>query len=615
MPQDIALGQLKLLHDLPISADYEESQDGLGFHTYAKILASAALHNPGPFTIGVFGEWGTGKTSLMQMVKGLLDAQTDEKVVTVWFEAWLHEREEHPLVPLIATIVKALEPHRDTLEKLADGGKNLLTGLYALAHGFSVKVKRPDMSGLELEVGLSVENAQEAWQKLKEDPLLHQSLYAGALDRISDLRLSGKLKIVVLIDDLDRCLPEQAIKLLESIKLVLDQPGFVFILGVSRSVIEGYLEHLYEDEYGLTDFEGSSYLDKMVQLPFHIPPHSGRMEAFSDSLLRALHSSDAEDLGEILPLVGVACGNNPRATVRFVNNLLLDKAINRALLARDKKDEGMVEVPIQFFAISRALQQRWWDMWSLLVTSDQLCSEVAGWQPDQLASFASSSDHDIKQAAAMLIGDRDLQELLFSHGNTWLENGDLRNAAHQFLRAQRQETSTARQVVLCCDERDSVFTTEVAHLLAESGIRGVSIRPDTFDIQQEYLLSDTLAFVLVLGTNWRAWETKDRIRSLAVTAAQKPLYFIILAPQAEGTTLPDRIPNVLTIALHPGDVVADALAALIRSLKRLDLPRLEPQRARHLDSALDSSIKCPRCGTMLSPETHFCAECGQELSQ
>ena len=56
--------ELKLLSDTALGETSEEKTDGLGFEAYATVLADAALGTEGPLTIGIFGEWGTGKTSL-----------------------------------------------------------------------------------------------------------------------------------------------------------------------------------------------------------------------------------------------------------------------------------------------------------------------------------------------------------------------------------------------------------------------------------------------------------------------------------------------------------------------------------------------------------------------
>ncbi|WP_433261329.1 P-loop NTPase fold protein [Actinosynnema sp. CS-041913] len=85
----------------------------------------AATDTRGPFTIGVFGEWGTGKTSLMRMVERNLAA--DENVVTVWFNAWRYEQEEPPIVPLVGTIVRALEEHAGLNQRFGNAGRRLTT--------------------------------------------------------------------------------------------------------------------------------------------------------------------------------------------------------------------------------------------------------------------------------------------------------------------------------------------------------------------------------------------------------------------------------------------------------------------------------------------------------
>jgi predicted KAP-like P-loop ATPase len=124
---------LRLLTDQPVG-EFESSRiDGLGFDAYATVLSRAAMGTPGPFTIGVFGEWGTGKTSLMRMIQAKL---TPDNVVTVWFNAWQFEKEEHPIVPLVGSILQEIELNKTFRENLKDSGKSLLRALRASPMGF-----------------------------------------------------------------------------------------------------------------------------------------------------------------------------------------------------------------------------------------------------------------------------------------------------------------------------------------------------------------------------------------------------------------------------------------------------------------------------------------------
>ncbi len=85
----------RILLDLPV-------EDGvLGFKTYRDALNSAIRSSEPHFTIGIFGGWGMGKTTLMKMMRRQLD---DEGEMTVWFDPWQYEKEEHLIVPLLQTI-------------------------------------------------------------------------------------------------------------------------------------------------------------------------------------------------------------------------------------------------------------------------------------------------------------------------------------------------------------------------------------------------------------------------------------------------------------------------------------------------------------------------------
>ncbi len=433
---------LKLLSDQAIADGDDKKQDGLGFETYSRVLGNAALGTSGPFTIGIFGEWGTGKISLMRLTQKYIAENAN--VVTVWFNAWRYEKEEHPIVPLIATIIRDIESNKTFKERLFKGGRDLIQSLRAVAYGFSAKSKIKIPGLAEVEASFVAKEMIDRAESLAKDPLLGRSLYYEAFERLSATSIGDDSKIVVFVDDLDRCFPDLAIKLLESIKLVLSQPGFIFVLGVARTVIEGYLKHRYEKEYGLKDFEGQSYLDKIVQLPFHIPPHTERVHQLSDSVTEQLDAVDRDGFGQILPSIAATTGGNPRATIRFVNNLLIDRAINHVLSASGE----METIPIEYFAVTRTLQQRWQDVFSLLATSPDLALQVAEWQEADLAGHANSEieDEDKVTVATRLLTDKDLTALLFSsHGRAWLSGESLRTASLSFIRGRRQNVEGFRQ--------------------------------------------------------------------------------------------------------------------------------------------------------------------------
>jgi Cdc6-like AAA superfamily ATPase len=98
--------QFSLLGDTPILE--RGRKDCLKFESTAKVLAGAAVETDYPLTIGIFGKWGTGKTSLMRLIEKEVTSVYNN-AAAVWFNAWQYEKEEHLIVPLVATINKELE--------------------------------------------------------------------------------------------------------------------------------------------------------------------------------------------------------------------------------------------------------------------------------------------------------------------------------------------------------------------------------------------------------------------------------------------------------------------------------------------------------------------------
>lgn len=453
---------MKLISDLPV----DSSKDGLGFVDYGNALADAVDNTDGPLTVGVYGEWGSGKSSLMKMIEERLltkvtnrDGEDKPRVATVWFNAWRYEREQHPIIPLISVMVQAVQAQKTFLENLEAGGEQLVSAFKAIAAGISVGSKQTDPTLSALEAGLTS-------GELKVDDfqsILDRSVYYNAYERLSSVAFPKNVKIVVLVDDLDRCFPDQAIALLESIKLVLSQPGFAFVLGVDRTILEGYLDHRYRVQYGIEDFSGSSYLDKIVQLPFYIPAHDGRIQEFSQALLSAIGLSSDSELAPVLETLIPACRNNPRTTIRMVNNLVVDRGIS---VSRHGEEQA---VPVGLFAVTRALQQRWSQVYGTLVTSDELCLKVAEWAPvGPLSSpnfpptTGSSGGSDIMaNLVSSLKTDEDLTKLLFSvAGLQWLKDVEQRVAATTFIKDVRAEqqsgSSSARYDVFLSGLPESV---------------------------------------------------------------------------------------------------------------------------------------------------------------
>ena len=153
------LGRLRLLEDQPVP---DHNVDELQLLPFSRVIADTAVGTDGPFTIGVYASWGHGKTSVLRQAKSLIDevsisgGRRDPRrhVITVWFNAWQYEREEHPIVPLVASIIREVEKKRVDSKapaKVREAWRGMSRTLRAIAYGFSAKAKVqiPGFAGLE----------------------------------------------------------------------------------------------------------------------------------------------------------------------------------------------------------------------------------------------------------------------------------------------------------------------------------------------------------------------------------------------------------------------------------------------------------------------------------
>jgi len=378
--------------------------------------------------------------------------------VTVWFNAWQYEKEEHPIVPLIATILRQVELKQNNIKgKLKQTYSDISRALRAIAYGFSAKGKVTIPGFGELEAGFVAKEMIERYEKLlsQQDPLLDRSIYYNAFELLENIQKTIESntdnkslpKIIVFIDDLDRCLPDKGLMLLESIKLVLAQKGFVFVLAVDRRIIEGYLEKKYREEFNVSDYamSGTSYLDKIVQLPLNIPPHDNRFEEYLKCLLdRPALKNDRESFKDLIKALTIGSDYNPRSLVRFINNLLVDKYIYK------KKHEQVPDEFLQYSAVSRILQQHLgYQLYRHLVNDDDLCNELTGARDksvfekkmlDERRQF-SSLESKRNKIWQILESKEFLLELLKEPniGSEWLKNKEMRKTIDEFLVMQRSD--------------------------------------------------------------------------------------------------------------------------------------------------------------------------------
>lgn len=334
-----------------------------------KHYSVAATSGESSLVIGIFGEWGSGKSNLLHLVQEVMQSDSGNKdtpVITVAFNPWRYEKEEHLIVPLLKTtqveIVNWVLEHRTLGDKTKDflvkAAAFMKASAFAFAGAFKAKYTQKS-TGISIEFEASKFLKEiERRVELQNESLFsdYDSVYYEFQKHLSELTSSSKpgLRLLFLIDDLDRCLPEKSVEMLESIKLFLDVKGCAFVLALDDEVVERGIIHRYRDylfqqgdgagqngySFAHLPITGQEYLEKIVQLPFRLPqPTRDNIRLFLQQREPALFGkSDETERGKhvLLDLFADCIPPVPRKLIRAVEllKLLLD-----ILDTRKKRDE------------------------------------------------------------------------------------------------------------------------------------------------------------------------------------------------------------------------------------------------------------------------------------
>ena len=279
--------------------DQETATDLLYYEAIAKTVVTLIRKTPdAPVTIGVHGDWGAGKSSVLKMLEGAF--KDDDRVLCLWFNGWTFEGFEDAKTVVIETIVDELRRARPMSQKVADAAKKVLKrvdwlklarkaggfaftavtgiptfdqvkGLYDVATSFLAKpqdsVSIEDLKSVAEKAGEFIKEAPEESDNLPEHIHAFRKEFKELLDA-ADID-----QLVVIVDDLDRCLPKTAIATLEAIRLFLFVERTAFVIGADELMIEYAVREHFPDlppSSGPVSY-ARNYLEKLIQVPFRIP--------------------------------------------------------------------------------------------------------------------------------------------------------------------------------------------------------------------------------------------------------------------------------------------------------------------------------------------------------
>lgn len=284
--------------DLIVLTDNETKVDLLNNEAIATTIIALLRARPDrPVTIGVHGDWGAGKSSVLEMIEAGLDDQTG--VLCLKFNGWRFQGFEDAKIALIEGIVTGLVDKRPALTKTAAAVKDVFRRIDWLkvakkAGGLALTaytgLPTPDqlhsivalIGGLRENPGglATKENLESAYEGAKallkpDGASTNVPEEIGAFRKAFDnlLKEAGIEQLIVLIDDLDRCLPDTAIETLEAVRLFVFTARTAFVVAADEAMIEYAVRKHFPD---LPDTTGPrdyarNYLEKLIQVPFRIP--------------------------------------------------------------------------------------------------------------------------------------------------------------------------------------------------------------------------------------------------------------------------------------------------------------------------------------------------------
>jgi len=324
---------INIINDAPTTLDASD------FQKYAIQLSKPIVNkNSTPrFTVGIYGGWGTGKTTLMQMMQNEIDRNYSDNVQTVWFDAWRYEREEYSaMVPLLRTIILSLN---NAIKNSKDSEKinilNTIETQFRKIGGAVVRNTSPNVGinmgsvsgGANFDIGKMIDDYKSDGSFLYGEKRIHfhEHITDHLKEELHKIRNDkskkySDFKIIIFIDDLDRCTPDRALELLESIKTFFDIEGIIYVIGIDPSYGEN------------SKIDGMHYLQKIVQLPFQMPLWNAPDLSNTIKKMMAGTGMPDSDIKEILTetnteLIRIAAQPNPRDIKRFINSIILSRYI------------------------------------------------------------------------------------------------------------------------------------------------------------------------------------------------------------------------------------------------------------------------------------------------
>lgn len=333
------------IRDIPRLANED---DLLGTDEYSLALETFIRSADTPMTIAIQGEWGSGKTSMMNQIRENLCVK-DQSFYPVWLNTWQYSLFAEESVAMLKIIKGILD---QVLEVIGSDKSKPNETVLAAKRIFSCLAKGATrvgagMVGAGIVVDELIRNLPNGNEVIVEVTVSDLRRELGQAIKEHVTANPSKKGFLVFIDDLDRIDPVVAVSILELLKNIFDVEHCLFVLAIDYEVIVKGLKPKFGEPTPDNEREFRSFFDKIIQLPFSMPIGSYRVDGFLVDSLRRIGYFDADSLAnpETIELISrmssLSVGRNPRAMKRLTNILSLIKIfnqINREVAEKNSQD-------------------------------------------------------------------------------------------------------------------------------------------------------------------------------------------------------------------------------------------------------------------------------------
>lgn len=370
------------------------ANDTFGISRYINGLCTFILHCETPMTISIQGDWGSGKTSMMNMVRAKLN---ESNVHTIWFNTWQFSQfqmQDNLAISMLGSLLSELDCDKKKVKDLLGTlGNASRTALKILADNVAGGVVADKLGEI---MGAPEVDSAEKIKEIKND-------FQNAINK--KLNNLNKDKAVIFIDDLDRLQPAKAVELLEVLKVFLDCEKCVFVLAVDYSVVTQGIKQKFGDS--VDEEKGKSFFDKIIQLPFKMPVAQYDISNYiSDALKEMGIAYDEKSVKQYVGLIETSIGCNPRSIKRLFNTYMLLDIISQesSYSANDSKRRMIL------FAII-CMQMEFDELYNFIVSSkDTLSNDLFC----QLSDYSLiNNDENLKEEIGIYDDDEIMRISLF----------------------------------------------------------------------------------------------------------------------------------------------------------------------------------------------------------